>query len=219
MADIVVYGTGGFAREVHQLIEDVAADGQPWNFLGFLDDDVQKQGKEVHGFPVLGGREWLVEHDVGVAMGVGDTTSRRRLVTSLPGGMSFPPLVHPLAWLGKRIELGTGTLVCAGSLLTTDLRLARHVIVNLDCTIGHDAAVGDFVTLAPSVNVSGNVTIHEGVDIGTGASVNQGLSIGEWSVVGASAAVVADIPANVTAVGVPARIIKERPPGWHLEEA
>ena len=56
------------------------------------------------------------------------------------------------------------------------------MIVNLDCTIGHDAVIGDFVTVAPSVNVSGAVRIGEGCDLGTGASIIQGIEIGEWSV-------------------------------------
>ena len=32
--DIVIYGTGGFAREVHQVVEDANAEKQRWNFLG-----------------------------------------------------------------------------------------------------------------------------------------------------------------------------------------
>ena len=123
-------------------------------------------------------------------------------------------MIHPLAWLGNRITLGDGTVVCAGNLLTTDMTIGRHVILNLDCTVGHDAVVEDFVTVAPSVNISGNVAIGVGCDLGTGATLIQGVTIGHWTTVGAGAVVVRDLPANVTAVGVPAQPIKERPEGW-----
>ena len=218
--DVVIYGTGGFAREVHQIVEDSNAQEQRWNFLGWIDDDARSVGREVHGMSVLGGADWLADHaQVGVLVGVGATPSRWRIVRSIRerSANPFPTLVHPLAWLGNRIGLGEGTVVCAGSLLTTDLTVGSHTILNLDCTVGHDAVLGDFVTVAPSVNISGNVAIEIGCDLGTGATLIQGISIGHWTTVGAGAVVVRDLPANVTAVGVPAQAIKERPEGWQEE--
>ena len=98
--------------------------------------------------------------------------------------------------------------------MTTNIELGCHVIVNLACTIGHDSILEDFVTIAPGVNISGNVTIGTGTDLGTGSKIIQGISVGSWTVVGAGAVVNRELPANVTAVGVPAKIIKERPDGW-----
>jgi sugar O-acyltransferase (sialic acid O-acetyltransferase NeuD family) len=131
------------------------------------------------------------------------------------GGNRFATLVHPLAWVGERVILEEGTIVCAGALMTTDIRVGRHVILNLDCTVGHDCVLEDLVTVAPSVNLSGNVHVGEGCDLGTGATLIQGVTVGAWTVVGAGAVVVRDLPANITAVGVPAQPIKERPAGWH----
>jgi sugar O-acyltransferase (sialic acid O-acetyltransferase NeuD family) len=220
--DLVIVGTGGFAREVHQVVEDLNDDGAGWNVLGFLDDEPSRHGTQVHGLPVLGGTDWVRGREgIAVAVGVGATAGRRRVVrvlTRASAAVEFPTLVHPLAWVGNRIDVGTGTIVCAGSLLTTDLRLGDHVIVNLDCTIGHDSSIGDFVTMAPSVNVSGAVEVGEGCDLGTGASIIQGVAIGEWTILGAGSVVTKDLPANVTAVGVPAKPIKERPAGWHEDE-
>ena len=218
MTDLVIYGTGGFAREVHQLVEDAVSDGADWNVLGFLDDDPEVTGTLVHDLPILGSRRWLGDRmSHAVAVGVGSTPVRKRLVADLVASnvsLQFPTLVHPATVVGNRIDFGRGTIICAGSMLTTDLRLRDHVIVNLDCTIGHDSVIEDFATLAPSVNISGGVHIGEGCDLGTSSSVIQGVSIGSWTIVGAGAAVTRDLPANVTAVGMPAVPIKERPPGW-----
>jgi sugar O-acyltransferase (sialic acid O-acetyltransferase NeuD family) len=218
VTDLVIFGTGGFAREVHQLVEDLVSDGADWNVLGFLDDDPEREGTAVHNLPVLGTRTWPTDRgQVAVAVGLGSTPVRRRLIADLLAAnetLRFPTLVHPTAWIGNRIDLGQGTVICAGSMLTTDLRLSDHVIVNLDCTIGHDSAIDAFVTVAPSVNISGRVQVGEGCDLGTSSSVIQGVSIGAWTIVGAGAVVTRDLPPNVTAVGVPASPIKERSEGW-----
>jgi sugar O-acyltransferase (sialic acid O-acetyltransferase NeuD family) len=217
--DLVIVGTGGMARELHQIVEDLNSDGAAWHTLGFLDDNPDLHATGIHNLPVLGPRDWIAGRGrLAVAVGVGATAARRRLVGDLVRRnpeIFFPTLVHPLAWIGNRIAIGDGTVVCAGSSLTTDLLVGSHVILNVDCTISHDAAVGNFVTLAPGVHVAGAVRIGDGCDIGVGSAIIQGVEIGKWSVLGAGSVVTDDLPPNVTAVGAPTRQIKERPDGWH----
>lgn len=215
MNELAIFGTGGFAREVHQVVEDVNDRALTWRFLGFLDSDPSRHGQELHGHRVLGGGEWLADHpEVAVAVAIGSPVARWRVV----GGLShtrWATLIHPRAWIGSGVKIGEGTIVCAGSLITTDIVIGSHVILNLDCTVGHDARIGEFATAAPSVNISGNVRVGPGCDLGTGSNIIQDLTIGEWSVVGAGAVVIRDLPANVTAVGVPAKVVEQRPEGWH----
>lgn len=222
MKKLMIFGTGGFAREVHQLVEDINAVAPQWDCVGFLDSDASRHGTLLHGLPILGGFERLAAEaggDVSLAVGIGNPAVRRKIVTRIEAShaVRFATLVHPRAWVGNRIEMGQGSIVCAGTLLTTDIRIGRHVIINIGSTVGHDADIGDFVTIAPTVNVSGSVTIGEGVDLGTGSTVIQGKQIGAWSIVGAGSVVVKDVEPDVTAVGSPARAIKSRSAGWHLD--
>ena len=92
--------------------------------------------------------------------------------------------------------------------MTVNISIGNHVIINLDCTIGHDVVINDFSTLYPSVNVSGMSEIGHAVELGTGMQMIQGKKIGNYSIVGAGAVVVRDIPAACTAVGNPAKVIK-----------
>ena len=219
MKDLVILGTGGFAREVHQLLEDCNAQRSTWNVVGFLDDHSANVSDFIHNLPILGPREWLEGKRISVAVGLGVPHSRRRIVDDIrriANDVSYPTLVHPTAWIGNRIKFGTGVIVCAGARLTTDLTVGDYVHLNLNTTVGHDSVLHDFVTAAPAVNVSGAVNVGTGCDLGTGSTIIQGINVGAWTVVGAGAVVVRDLPPNVTAVGTPAKPIKERPEGWHL---
>ena len=84
------------------------------------------------------------------------------------------------------------------------------VLISNGCNIGHDAQLRDFATLYPGVRISGNVTIGKLCEMGVGSCIIQGLSVGDGSVIGAGAAVVRNIPPQVTAVGVPAKVIRQR---------
>jgi len=218
MQKVAIVGGGGFAREVLDILMATNAISPQYDIQGYIDEDRQRWGCVLNGYPVLGGFDWLQGEqnaDIRLVFGVGSPAVRRRLVLKAAAhGSRFCNVIHPSAVLTPFVELGEGTVICAGATLTNQIRLGSHVHVNLQCTIGHDCKIDDYCTLAPGVHVSGNVLIETGCDVGTGAAIIQGLTVGEWSVVGAGAVVTRDVPANSTTVGVPARVIKERQPGW-----
>ena len=110
--------------------------------------------------------------------------------------------------MSDSVKIGAGSIVCAHTIITVDVNIGDHVVINLDCTIGHDAVLQNFVTLYPSVNVSGMANIGLCCELGTGMQIIQGKTIGDYSIIGAGAVVVKDIPSKCTAVGSPAKPIK-----------
>jgi sugar O-acyltransferase (sialic acid O-acetyltransferase NeuD family) len=218
---VVIIGAGGFGRELLDVFDACNADKQRYDVLGFI---VQKEYSPIEGIvndlPILGDFDWLKKHsqDVHVICGVGEPKARRKLIELAVGvGAKFCSVIHPLAYKSRWVDVGLGSVITAGCILTTQIKICDHVHVNLDCTIGHDAILKDFVTLAPGVHVSGKVHLHEGCYIGTGANIIEKIDIGEWSVVGAGSAIVKDVPANSTVVGVPGKVIKQREVGWYLQ--
>lgn len=210
--DLVIFGAGGHAREVAQLVADInRAEPGRWNLLGFLADPgiAARHGKPLPA-PWLGGLDWLAaEHaPVQVVVAVGDPAGRRSVVeraARLCPGLRFATLVHPGAWLADGVELGEGSVVLAGSLINVDVRIGNHASINLGCSISHDCQLGDYVSLGPGVRLAGGVCLESGVEAGTGAICRPGVRVGAAALIGAGAVLVGNPPAGVTALGVPAR--------------
>lgn len=218
MKTLAIIGVGGLGRMAAQIVADINQAAPTWQLACFLDDNPAHHGQSIDGTPVAGGVLQLLERPgIWAVIAIARTSVRRRIARSLSarGFDRFATLVHPLAWHGRGAALGPGAIVYPGAALDVAVRVGAHAVLNKGCTIGHDTVLGDFVTVAPGVNLGGDVRVGEGVDLGIGSCTVQGVAIGPWSIVGAGAAVVDDLPANVTAVGVPARPIKERPAGWH----
>ena len=131
----------------------------------------------------------------------------------LPFGVEFPRLIHPNVEMSRRIELGAGVVIGAGTILTVDITVEDYTWINLDCTIGHDAKLGSYSQLNPSVNISGHVTLGAGVEVGTGAIIIPGIKVGgRRGDRGRRLAWCATCRRTSTVVGLPAKAIKELPP-------
>lgn len=207
---IVIIGAGGHGREVEHLVRAINDVHLTWSVTGFADDAPDEENLrriEVLGAPFLGSvADLLIGPPGNYVIGIGSGAARREIDAQMSeAGWAAAVLVHPSASVGHDVELGPGTVVCAGVTATTNIRCGRHVHLNRTCAIGHDSVLEDYVTVHPLSSVSGTVHLQEGVTVGTTAAVLQNLTVGAGSVVGAGAVVVEDVPAGVTVKGVPAR--------------
>ncbi|TGE25692.1 acetyltransferase [Hymenobacter aquaticus] len=209
---LVIFGAGGLGREVLVLVHQINAVRPTWQLTGFFDD--QAPGTPtIHGVPYLGGSAELnsVAEPLQVVVAVGNGRSRAAIVRRLTSPrLRFATVVHPgvACQPYQHLQLGEGCIIGQGCILTTDIRLGRHVLLNLGCTIGHDAVLDDFCSLMPHANVGGEAHLETGVYLGTNATVINQVRIGARTIVGAGAVAVRDLPADCTAVGVPATVIK-----------
>lgn len=211
MKRIVIIGAGGFGREIKTLIDQINKVKPTYHIEGFYDDN-EKLPKKINGLPLLGNIQDLVQRNevILIALGIGNPKVKQEIVEQLKGGnFAFPILIHPSAIIGEDdIKIGRGSVICAGNIITCNIKIGEFVTLNLACTIGHDSFLGSFSSFMPSINISGEVEINKGVYVGTGAKIINQLSIGKNSVIGAGAVVTKNIPDNCTAVGIPAKPIK-----------
>lgn len=205
---MAVFGGGGFGREVLTVIDAINTEEKEYEIVGFFDDNPDSRLWELNH---LGGREELrmYKDQLNVVFAIGDPILKKEVINYVETNpnLDYPILVHPSVILGKRstIRIGAGSIITANNVLTCNIDIGSHVILNLCCTVGHDTEIGNYTSFMPSVNISGEVIIGHCVYVGTGAKIINRLSIGEKTTVGAGAVVTRDLPANVTAVGVPAK--------------
>lgn len=208
---IVIYGAGGFGREVQWLIERINQQEPTWEILGYVDDGVQK-GNIIDDCKVIGGIDYLLkfEEELAVAFAVGSAKVRRKLVDKCKKNpkLYYPNLIDPSVIFSNRIMYGKGNIICAGNILTVDIQIGDFNIINLDCTVGHDAILTSYVTVYPGVHISGMVTIGAESEIGTGTQIIQGTRIIDQVIIGAGSTIIRDIEEAGTYVGSPVRRIK-----------
>ena len=208
---LVIIGAGGLGREVAWLVTDINRQKREWDFVGFVDDGVQGQTPE--GYPVLGTLEYFFElsSHPWVVVAIADSQVRKAITQRLhTQGINIATLIHPSVSMSDFVQVGIGSIICSGAVITTNVTLGKASIVNPNCFIGHDTALEDFVSLMPGSNLAGEVKVEEGCYFGLNSCVINRTNIGKWSIIGAGATVISDIPDYSVAVGVPARVIKRR---------
>lgn len=210
MKKIAIVGSGGFAREVLALINDINKQSPIYEFIGFVDSD---KSKKIHFYPTIGNDDdvnMFIE-PLSLVIAVGEPELKKKIRNKYTNPLiDFPTLIHPSVLIGDKnsVHIGEGCVICAGCIMTTNIEINNFVTLNLMCTVGHDTIIGNYSSFMPSVNISGEVKINESVYVGTGAKIINQLEIGKYTTVGAGAVVVKSLPVNCTAVGVPAKIIK-----------
>jgi len=190
-------GAGGFAKEIIAHIGDST-------MKQFVDDEYWKKGnKYIRPLSEFDPNEYEV------LIAIGEPKMRYDMSQRLPSNTKYFSFIHPSAQvLDKDLEIGEGSIICAGCVLTTNIKIGKHAHLNLHTTIGHDCRIGDYFTTAPGVKVSGNCKIYDCVYIGTNASIKEKISIHSLVTIGLNAGVTNHIEESGVYVGTPAKKIK-----------
>ena len=191
--ELALYGYGGHAMEVAAQID------QPITF--FVDDKyLTEETKPISEFDPT---KYLI------MVAVADSKDRFDMIQRLPKETQFFTFIHPTALiLSDNIQVGEGSFIGANSILTTNIKLGKHTILNRGNQIGHDSEIGDYFSAMPGAIVSGNVTIGDCVYMGTNSSIKEKLSIHSLSTIGMNSCVVKHIKEPGVYVGVPTKKIK-----------
>lgn len=195
-----ILGIGGHAKVV---IDAALKSGN--KITAVFDDDTSTHGTAFCGYKVKGNIENSINGQAIIAIG---NNAVRQAISKRLSYIKWQPVIHPTAIISEDVEIGEGSVIMAGAIIQPGTKIGNHCIINTGVCIDHDCIVGDYTHIAPNCGIAGGVKIGEGVLIGIGTSITQYLKIGEWTTVGAGSAVIKDLPANCTAVGVPAKPIK-----------
>lgn len=212
---LLILGSGGHAKVV---AEAALAAGLP--ILGFLDDAPERKGLQVVGLPVLGDFSLLNSllegrYATGLVCAIGANATRQRIVEQINAQFGVPvdgmgrglwqSVIHPAATVSPSAQIAAGCMVLARTVINAEATIGAHCIVNTGAIIEHDCKLAAYVHTAPASTLTGNVKVEIGAFVGAGSTILPSVEIGAWTTVGAGAVVTRDLPARVTAIGIPAR--------------
>ena len=186
-------GYGGHAREVMvQMGEKLTC---------FVDDKYCNE----HTKPI----SEFNPNEYSLMVAVADSQDRYNIVNRLPKETKYFTFIHPTAQImDDNIEIGEGSFIGANSIITTNIKIGKHCLLNRGNHIGHDSFIGDFFSAMPCAVVGGNVWIDNKVYMGSCSNIREKIKIVSNTTVGMNGAVVKNITESGVYVGVPVKKIK-----------
>jgi acetyltransferase EpsM len=141
---------------------------------------------------------------------IGNGKTRKEIVERLGiKDNEFVTIIHPSATVSDSAKIGRGTVIQAGTIITVNVNIGNHCRVDTSCTIAHDSRIDNFVDISPGAHINGTNKIQIGAFIGSATTTRENISIGKWSVIGAGAVLVTDVPSASLYVGVPGKLKKK----------
>lgn len=191
---IHIVPAGSFAPEIEAL-----AKATGFTSVEFHDEHPKANAKTLAEIP----------NKVAIALAIGAPETRKIIKGKLSKEHNFPTLIHPTVIFldPDQIKIGRGSLITAANVISTNVEIGDFVLVNLQCTIGHDCTIDEYCSLMPGVRLSGGVHLEPSVYIGTNAAILPNIRIGEGATIGAGAVVTKNVPPGRTFAGVPAKDI------------
>lgn len=177
---LFIIGAGGFGREVFSIIEALQSFGSVPHLAGFIDDN--PSAADLERVAVLEPRVVGSVHDLigrtepfSAVLAIGSAFSRETIAGLLEHSpVTFPVLVHPDTTIGRDVRLAEGVVVAAGSRLSTNIQVGKHVHIDQNAAVGHDCSLGEYSRLNPQACLSGSVTIGRGALVDANATVLNG---------------------------------------------
>lgn len=197
--NIGIFGHGGHAREVYWCLDFA----QRVNCKFFVDDEYFQGGENILPISEFEPEEYQM------IVAVADPKARKSIIDKLPSETKYYTFIHPTAQiLGPDVWISEGCYIGPNSIVTTNITIGKHAILNRGNQIGHDCVIGDYFSAMPGAIVSGNVNIGNCVYIGSNTSIREKINISDNVVIGLNSGVVRDIKESGTYGGLPAEKIK-----------
>jgi sugar O-acyltransferase (sialic acid O-acetyltransferase NeuD family) len=201
---IIFIGAGGHAN----VLLDALTDG---DIIGFTEITSKTSFNNLKN---IGDDDSILRfknNEVLLINGIGSTSipKKRKIIFEnfKEKGYEFLTVIHPSVVTGKKVYIGEGAQIMAGSVIQVNVSIGINTIINTSSSIDHDCIIGKHSHIAPGCILSGNVEIGENTHIGTGTVIIQSIEIGSNCLIGAGSVVVTNIPSNSKAYGNPCKVI------------
>lgn len=200
MKTIAIFGAGGHTKVIIDLIIEL----NQYTIIGIYDDNKEGSFEDI---PIIG----KIDGNVNInydeyIIGIGNDNIRKQIYEQFLN-LRWAVLIHPRSIVSKRAMIDDGTLVFAGAVIQTGVKIGKQCIINTNCNIDHESIINDFSSICPGVTICGNVVIGELTFIGANSTIIHGKIIGEKCIVGAGTVVIRNVDDNSKTVGNPGKIL------------
>lgn len=206
---LIIVGAGSVGKFVAYNIDQFMTS---FDILGFLDDDLSKHGTTIAGYQVIGTVDNLNEFsDQGYAIvwGIAFPKIKKNLFDKYQNLVfDFPSFISKSAWVSQSVTIGAGCIIYPGTSINYECEIGDFVVINMNCSLGHNCSVGTYSSLAPGVNFAGHTKVGHCVEVGIGASTIQNVIINDYAIIGGQSMLVNDVMNSDVVVGIPAKSIK-----------
>ena len=204
-----IIGSGGFAREVLRLAEDIRLKTDTWfEQIYFVELDDYHTINLVDNTRVLKFSECDL-NKMKFIIAIGDPVLKKKVCSELPSNIHYTSLISPLSFIAGDVKHSQGLIVMPFSYISCNVKTGKHVHINSHCTIGHDTKIGNYSTTACSVMIAGSNTISDLCYFGMNSSTRQGISICEKVTIGLNAGVVKSIIKSGVYIGTPSKFLSK----------
>lgn len=208
MRDIVIYGAGGFGKEIACLINKINSIRKTWRLIGFVDDGIEfgvqnEYGKILGNLSIL--NNW--EEDLNVILAMGDPASLHKISNQITNThINFPNIIAPdIVFFDQNlVKLGKGNIIGFKNIISNYVELGDFNILNNDVIIGHNVTIGSFNVFNPSVRISGGVSIGNTNLFGVSSVVIQNNHIGNFTRISPNSVVMRNTIDSSLYIGNPA---------------
>jgi sugar O-acyltransferase (sialic acid O-acetyltransferase NeuD family) len=195
-----LFGASGHCKVIIDIIQKSNLDS-----IEYIVDD-NPIVNELYSIPIIKTPHNNFFKDKSLIISIGNNEIRKKIAARISA--CYLIAIHPKSILANNTFIDVGTVIMAGVIINSDVKIGKHVIVNSGSVIEHDCIINNFVHISPNVSLAGNVSIGEGTHVGIGATIIQGVKVGKWATIGAGSVILNDVPDFAIIVGNPGKIIK-----------
>lgn len=212
MKNLVIIGTGGFAREIFWHARNSLGYNKEFILKCFIEGDVPISEERNRILPchfrgtVL---DYIPDKDDIFVMAVADVYAKERIASIIKEkGGKFIRLIHKTALVSEYATLGEGVVLCPFTTVSCNVIIGDFVMMNVYSDLGHDAVVGSYSSIMAHVDITGNVKVGSHSFWGSGARAVPHAKIGSYTTIGAGSVVLSKVKDNQKVFGVPAKVFK-----------
>ncbi len=213
MENVVLFGGG-----LHSgYCIDIIKKENKYNIIGII-DSIKDIGDDIYGYPIIGRQEQIkkliIKYNIHAGIiTIGDNWTRKlvydSIISEVPSFV-FINAIHPSTIIGMNVKLGVGVVTMAGCIINPNSIVGNFSFFATGAQLEHDCKIGDFASISAGSITGGKVNIGKYSAITLGVIIIDRINIGENTVVGSGSLVNKDLPDNVLAYGIPAKIIRSR---------